>query len=105
MTIVKVKYYCSATMFAGAVIAALSVGSAFAQTEYVPFPTEVELVVKTPEPHTYLDASSLPSFFDWRNVNGTNYCSKVLNQKNPSVCGSCWAQASTGALTDRYRMY
>ena len=91
-------------MFVAAAFASLFLADAAAQSEYIPFPSKVDLVIESPEPHTYIDASSLPAGFDWRNVNGTNYCSKVLNQKNPAVCGSCWAQASTGALTDRYKM-
>jgi cathepsin X len=71
---------------------------------YVPFPEPVEEVIKSPLPHTLLKSSELPESHDWRNVNGTNYCSRVLNQKNPHVCGSCWAEASTGALSDRYRI-
>lgn len=65
-------------------------------------PAKVDEVVKLPRPHEYLDINSLPRSFDWRNINGTNYCSKVLTQQNPNVCGSCWAEAATGALTDRY---
>ena len=44
----------------------------------------------------------MPEAFDWRNVNGTNYCSRVLNQRNPAVCGSCWAEGAMGALNDRF---
>lgn len=57
-------------------------------TEYVPFDGEIKPVIKSPEPYTYLSENDLPTAWDWRNVNGTNYCGKVLNQKNPNVCGS-----------------
>ena len=63
---------------------------------YKPFPEKIQERVVSPRPHTYLREDDLPQVFDWRNVNGTNYCSKVLTQQNPSVCGSCWAEAATG---------
>jgi cathepsin X len=69
---------------------------------YIEFPEEVKSVILTKEPKEYLSMDDLPSAFDWRNINGRNFCSRTLNQKNPSVCGSCWAEAATGALTDRY---
>jgi cathepsin X len=28
----------------------------------------------------------------------------VLNQQSPNVCGSCWAEAATGALSDRFTL-
>lgn len=71
---------------------------------YVPFPEKVDEVVLSAMPHTYLSGEDLPEAFDWRNVNGTNFCTRVLNQKNPNVCGSCWAEAVTGALSDRYNI-
>jgi hypothetical protein len=63
---------------------------------FVPPEEPVELLVLSKPPHTYLKSSDIPAAWDWRNVNGTNYCSKVLTQQNPSVCGSCWAEAATG---------
>lgn len=76
----------------------------YTQNEYIPFDGKVTTVVKSPEPYTYLSKEDIPTSFDWRNVNGTNYCSRVQNQKNPNVCGSCWAHAVAGALTDRYKI-
>ena len=69
---------------------------------YIPFGEPIKEVITSRMPHTYLNGDDLPKNFDWRNVNGTNYGSKVLTQQNPSVCGSCWAEAATGALSDRY---
>ena len=57
-------------------------------------------IVTTP-PWKYVNADSLPDSFDWRSVNDTCLVSAVTNQFLPSPCGSCWALASTGALTDR----
>jgi hypothetical protein len=33
----------------------------------------------SPRPHEYTVEGSLPSEFDWRNVNGTSYVTKSLN--------------------------
>jgi len=65
---------------------------------YVEPQEKVDEIIISPRPHEYLSVSQLPTSFDWRNVNGTNYCSKVLTQMAPSVCGSCWAEAATGDL-------
>ena len=65
---------------------------------YIPPEEPIEPVIKTALPHTYLKTEDLPTKWDWRNVNGTNYCGKVLTQMSPAVCGSCWAEAATGAL-------
>lgn len=49
-------------------------------------------------------SSLLPRNWDWRSVSGQSLVSNVLTQQNPHVCGSCWAEAATGALSDRYRI-
>lgn len=59
-------------------------------------------VITTKPPYEYANPKSLPENFDWRSVNGTNFVSEVTNQFLPAPCGSCWAHASTGALTDRF---
>ena len=42
--------------------------------------------------------------YDIRNVNGTNYGTRSMTQQSPNVCGSCWAEALTGALSDRFAL-
>ena len=64
-----------------------------------------QTVVTSPLPHKYLSPQDLPRAFDWRG-NGTpgspNLASRVLTQQAPRVCGSCWAEAAMGALSDRF---
>lgn len=42
-----------------------------------------------------VSAASLPSAYDWRNVNGNSFVTEVKNQGS---CGSCWSFASTAVL-------
>ena len=52
-----------------------------------------------------VDLKALPANWDWRNISGKNYLGWYKNQHIPSYCGSCWAQAATSALGDRFNIY
>lgn len=57
-----------------------------------------------PMPHEYLGDSKLPANFNWANVNGTSYLTRMLNQHVPQYCGSCWAHGAISALGDRVKI-
>ena len=49
-----------------------------------------------------INTSSVPSSFDWRNYNNSNWITPVKYQGS---CGSCWAFASLGAVEARVNIY
>ena len=51
-----------------------------------------------------VSADELPENWDWRNINNTNFLGWSKNQHIPEYCGSCWAQAATSALGDRFNI-
>ena len=67
--------------------------------------------VLSAHPVSYLRPEDLPTRFDWRyyqnasappGAPAVNLCNRVLTQQQPNVCGSCWAEAATSALSDRF---
>jgi len=81
-------------------VAALTYAVASGDGCYAPAKETPEFVI-TARSHQLLEESALPRHFDWRNTNRSNFVTPVRNQQLPQLCGSCWAQASTAALSDR----
>ena len=59
---------------------------------------------RQPLPITYIDPEELPDNFNWGDVNGKSYLTRILNQHIPQYCGSCWAHASLSSLADRIKI-
>lgn len=53
---------------------------------------------------TPITAVTLPTNWQWSDVNGTNYLTNVRNQHVPQYCGSCWAHAATSSFSDRIKI-
>jgi hypothetical protein len=53
---------------------------------------------------TLVAEESLPTHFDWRNVNGKNFVTADWNQHIPQYCGACWIHGTVSALNDRIKV-
>ena len=53
---------------------------------------------------TTYDIESLPKVYEWSKINNTNFLTYIRNQHIPIYCGSCWAQSSTAAISDRIKI-
>lgn len=60
---------------------------------------EVETVVKTT-----LEQLELPETWHWNDIEGRNFLTNHKQQHIPQYCGSCWAQGTTSALSDRIKI-
>lgn len=54
--------------------------------------------------NSYLLKENVPDSWDWNNVDGKSYLTKMLNQHLPHYCGSCWAHGAVSALSDRIKI-
>jgi cathepsin X len=60
--------------------------------------------ILSPLPYTYTPLASLPTEFDWRNIDGVNFVTTNLNQHYPQYCGSCWLHGAMSSLNDRLKI-
>ena len=60
--------------------------------------------VVSPLPYTYIKQEDIPKKWDIRNIDGHNYATWNRNQHIPQWCGSCWAQGSSAAISDRINL-
>ncbi|CAK9090670.1 Cathepsin Z (Cathepsin P) (Cathepsin X) [Durusdinium trenchii] len=65
---------------------------------------DVKARVSSPLPSDVLEAQDLPKAWDWRNVSGRNFLTRLNNQHLPHYCGSCWAHAAVTSLADRIKI-
>jgi cathepsin X len=61
-------------------------------------------VILTPRPQDTIRDEDVPTAYDPRDIDGKNYVTINRNQHIPQYCGSCWAEGTTAALSDRIKL-
>ena len=74
---------------------ALSTLAASAPTKWNSSPALRKEKVEGARAHEKLGVGDLPSSFDWRNINGTNFLTESRNQHIPQVCRTPVRSASS----------
>jgi len=85
-------------------LALLGVTGSPRRSEYVELPGLVKNDYTSPLPHTYLKNGTVPSSWNWGDVNGVNYLTRTLNQHIPQYCGACWAHGALSSFADRIKI-
>lgn len=61
-------------------------------------------VVISPLPQNVISKEQIPDNYDPRNISNLDYTTASHNQHIPQYCGSCWAFATSTALSDRIKL-
>lgn len=77
---------------------------AFSLQHHLPSKKPAKVTTHVKRELDQIPIQDLPQYFWWGNHNGTNYLTLQRNQHIPVFCGSCWAFATTSALSDRIKI-
>lgn len=87
-----------------ALLALLSTEVSASKRRYNGSPKLNKEKITGPFAHETMVVGDLPSDWDWRNVNGTNFLTESRNQHIPQYCGACWAFGTLSSLNDRLKI-
>lgn len=55
-------------------------------------------------PHTTMTEGDIPEEWNWADMKGLSFITRVGNQMQPRGCGSCWAFSTSGSVSDRLKI-